>query len=79
MIRSEIVEKYRAHGCEISRGRNFVRLDPVDWESDIPSVEIYSWVFYVFGEVDPIEVEKSELKEVAFKLIEKGHGFVLWP
>ena len=79
MTRKEIVESYRDDGCEISRGRNFVRLDPVDWDSDVPSVEIYSWVFYVWGDANPAYVEKSALKELAFDLIEKGHGSILWP
>lgn len=79
MTRKEIVESYRDDGCEISLGRNFVRLDPADWDSDTPSVEIYSWVFYVWGDANPAYVEKSALKELAFDLIKKGHGSILWP
>ena len=79
MTRSEIVEKFRTHGCDISPGETSVRIDPKNWNSDTPSVEIDSWIFYVWGEVNPIEVQKSKLKEIAFNLIEKGHGRIISP
>lgn len=79
MTRKEIVENYRTKGCEISPGKNFVRLDPADWDSDTPSAEIDAWIFIMRCDINPTEVEKSALKELAFDLIEKGHGVILWP
>jgi len=79
MIRSEIVEKLRTHGCDISPGKMSVRIDPKKWDSDTPSVEIDSWIFYIWGNANPPYIEKSALKELALDLIEKGHGVIVWP